>query len=294
MSGYGRDSRGAGDQYSSGHSNSDHKSGRGGGDRHTDDQNSGQKRNDSDYNSRGGVGGGRMINGDKKHFIFSAGYGSGSSSSYNRGRNDYQNNNSDNSGGSGGYNRGRTNQYDNSGSTTGGDDNRMETQRDTIFIQNLPKNVTVSQLKDVFSQIGIIKNDKKTNGPKIWIYKDKATGDGKGEATITYEDEEAAQAAINWYHGKEVLSSIVQISLATRRASAFGNRGGSRGSRGGFRSRGKDKMINDFNLIFLILRGAGGDFGGYRGRGGDRGSEYRGSGRGASHGSSRDNRSNPY
>ena len=45
--------------------------------------------------------------------------------------------------------------------------------------------------------------DKKTNGPKIWIYKDKATGDGKGEATITYEDEEAAQAAINWYHGKK-------------------------------------------------------------------------------------------
>ncbi|CAF1505192.1 unnamed protein product [Rotaria magnacalcarata] len=262
MSGYGRDSRGAGDQYSSGHSNSDHKSGRGGGDRHTDDQNSGQKRNDSDYNSRGGVG---------------VGYGSGSSSSssYNRGRNDYPNNNNDNAVGSGGYNRGRNNQHDISASTTGGDDNRMETQRDTIFIQNLPKNVTVSQLKDVFSQIGIIKNDKKTNGPKIWIYKDKATGDGKGEATITYEDEEAAQAAINWYHGKEVLSNIVQISLATRRASAFGNRGGSRGGRGGFRSRG-------------------GDFGGYRGRGGDRGSEYRGSGRGASHGSSRDNRSNPY
>ncbi len=38
---------------------------------------------------------------------------------------------------------------------------------------------------------------------------------------------------------KEVLSSIVKISLATRRASAFGGRGGPRG-RGGFRGRGKD------------------------------------------------------
>ncbi|CAF5170234.1 unnamed protein product, partial [Rotaria sp. Silwood1] len=119
----------------------------------------------------------------------------------------------------------------------GGDDSRMETQRDTIFIQNLPRNVTASELKDVFSQIGMIKIDKKTGTPKIWIYKDKATGEGKGEATITYDDEEAAQAAINWYHGKEVLSNIVQISLATRRASAFGGRGGSRG-RGGFRGRG--------------------------------------------------------
>jgi len=39
---------------------------------------------------------------------------------------------------------------------------------------------------------------------------------------------------------KEVLSSIVKISLATRRASAFGGRGGPRG-RGGFRGRGKYK-----------------------------------------------------
>ena len=47
------------------------------------------------------------------------------------------------------------------------------------------------------------------NAPKIWIYKDKATGEGKGEATITYEDEEAAQAAINWYNGKISLELLV-------------------------------------------------------------------------------------
>jgi RNA recognition motif-containing protein len=33
----------------------------------------------------------------------------------------------------------------------------METQRDTIFIQNLPRNVTPDELRDVFSQIGMIK-----------------------------------------------------------------------------------------------------------------------------------------
>jgi hypothetical protein len=45
--------------------------------------------------------------------------------------------------------------------------------------------------------------------------------------------------------GKEVLSNIVQISLATRRASTFGGRGGFRG-RGGGRGRGKNRSIHDF------------------------------------------------
>jgi hypothetical protein len=61
-------------------------------------------------------------------------------------------------------------------------------QKDTIFIQNLPKNVTIDELVASFGSIGVIKNDKKTSQPKIWIYKDKNTGEGKGEATITYDD----------------------------------------------------------------------------------------------------------
>ena len=38
---------------------------------------------------------------------------------------------------------------------------------------------------------------------------------------------------------KEVLQNVVKVSLATRRASAFGGRGGFRGGRGGSRGRGK-------------------------------------------------------
>jgi RNA-binding protein FUS len=44
--------------------------------------------------------------------------------------------------------------------------------------------------------------DKKTQKPKIWIYKDKNTGEGKGEATVTYDDENAASAAIDWFNSK--------------------------------------------------------------------------------------------
>ena len=78
----------------------------------------------------------------------------------------------------------------------------MTVQKDTIFIQNLPKDVTNQDLELHFGSIGIIKNDKKTNQPKIWIYKDKSTGEGKGEATVTYDDDQAAKAAIDWFNGK--------------------------------------------------------------------------------------------
>lgn len=82
---------------------------------------------------------------------------------------------------------------------SGGGD--VQIQRDTIFVQNLPKDVTAEDLAQNFGAIGIIKRDKRTNMPKIWIYKDKNTGLGKGEATVTYDDEAAAVAAIDWFNG---------------------------------------------------------------------------------------------
>lgn len=81
------------------------------------------------------------------------------------------------------------------------------TQHDTVFIQNLPKDVSTSELEEKFGSIGIIKNDKKTNKPKIWIYKDKASGESKGEATVTYDDDQAASAAIDWFN-----SNLLYIS----------------------------------------------------------------------------------
>ncbi len=74
-------------------------------------------------------------------------------------------------------------------------------QRETIFVANLPKSVTVEDLEKHFGSIGVIKLDKKTGQSKIWIYKDKQTGEGKGEATVTYDDEAAASAAIEWFNG---------------------------------------------------------------------------------------------
>jgi len=79
-----------------------------------------------------------MMNGTSTHFVLSIGYGSGDGVGfYKRVRTDYQSNNS--------------------GGDSGGDESRMETQHDTIFIQNLPHNVAPEDLREVFSQFGIIK-----------------------------------------------------------------------------------------------------------------------------------------
>ena len=72
------------------------------------------------------------------------------------------------------------------------------------------------------------------------MYKDKMTGQNKGECTVTYEDVEAARSAIDWFSGKEFGGNIIKVSMAERRTSTDRTRGGGGGGgRGGFRGRGR-------------------------------------------------------
>lgn len=111
----------------------------------------------------------------------------------------------------------------------------------------------MAELEQSFGSIGVIKIDKKTGNSKIWIYKDKATGEGKGEATVTYDDEEAATAAINWFDNKEILGCVVKIQLATRKNNfnnfnkghRGGGGGGFRGDHRGDRGHGGGNRFND-------------------------------------------------
>ncbi len=57
--------------------------------------------------------------------------------------------------------------------------------------------------------------DKKRRGqPKIWLYKDKATGEFKGEATVTYEDAFAASSAPSWFNDKEWKGELILLLIA--------------------------------------------------------------------------------
>lgn len=104
--------------------------------------------------------------------------------------------------------------------------------------------------------------------PKIWLYRNKETGESKGEATITYDDANAAQSAISWFDSKSFNGATIKVSLA-QRTNTWQKPGGFR--RGGPRGGGAD--------------GGGGRGGGGGGRGGfDRESGGGGGGRGGPQG----------
>jgi RNA-binding protein FUS len=92
-----------------------------------------------------------------------------------------------------------------------------------------------------------LQKDKRTQKPKIWIYKDKATGSGKGECTITYDDAHTATSAIEWFDGKEFQGSTVKVQLAQRSGAAASWQSGGRGGGGPkkFGSGGGDRGGGD-------------------------------------------------
>ncbi|KAI7688059.1 RNA-binding protein EWS [Sarcoptes scabiei] len=109
-----------------------------------------------------------------------------------------------------------------------------DVDNDTIFISGLPLDVTEEQLTGYFGSIGIIKSDKNSK-QKIWIYRDKNTGEGKGEATLTYEDPHTAKSAIQWFHGKEFpgTDKVLNVEFAQRKTPLGDFKGGRGGPRGG-------------------------------------------------------------
>ena len=48
----------------------------------------------------------------------------------------------------------------------------------------------------------LLQYDKRNNRQMVNMYKNKMTGDFKGEAMITYDDPQAAKAAIEWFNGQ--------------------------------------------------------------------------------------------
>ncbi|KAG1672854.1 hypothetical protein FOA52_004658 [Chlamydomonas sp. UWO 241] len=131
---------------------------------------------------------------------------------------------------------------------------------DTVYITGLPTDTTEASLCDFFGSIGTLKRDKKKDKWKCWLYRDKATGEFKGDGTVSYEDPFSAASAIEWFNGKEFKNSgaMLTVTLCEKKAvdpSQYGGGGyGGRGG-GGFGGRGGGGGYG----------GGGGGFGGGRG-----------------------------
>ena len=49
-------------------------------------------------------------------------------------------------------------------------------ETDMIYIAGMGSDITEEQVAAHFSTIGVLKQDKKKGKPKIWLYRDKASG----------------------------------------------------------------------------------------------------------------------
>jgi len=137
----------------------------------------------------------------------------------------------DRGGGGGGY--GGPDRGGGGGGGGGGDDGSLD-WKNTIYVSGLPDNITADSVNEFFSQLGPIKKSKKrhnTGDPVIHIYKNKATGRAKGDCTVSYQEEETAQAAIEWYNGAEfgTTGKKMSVSIATRPAAGGWASGGGKG-----------------------------------------------------------------
>ncbi|XP_024544996.1 transcription initiation factor TFIID subunit 15 isoform X2 [Selaginella moellendorffii] len=88
----------------------------------------------------------------------------------------------------------------------------------SVYVCNLPAGTDEALLAEHFGQIGVIKKDKRHGRPKIWIYRDKASNEPKGDATVTYEDPHAASAAVEWFDNKEFHGNLIRVSIAESKA----------------------------------------------------------------------------
>lgn len=177
---------------------------------------------------------------------------------------------------------------------------------DAIFIQNLPKDITRDQLYDIFSTVGPIKTDDRSGGPKIWIYKDRMTGEANGRATVTFTSDDTANKAISKYNDQHIdsIDAVVHVQLAQRRERTDGNDSGARGGYRGARShwdnpRSRPSYSHSGNRNDGYMGGFGSDRGGdFQGMGsnsdsfqgdGGHGSSFRGNRSGNYRGASRGN-----
>ncbi|CAM8949397.1 unnamed protein product [Rhodiola kirilowii] len=110
-----------------------------------------------------------------------------------------------------------------------------------IYISNLPTDVTIDELKDLFGGIGQIARIKQKRGYKDqWPYNIKLytddQGNNKGDGVLSYEDPSAAHSAGGFYNNYELRGHKISVTMAAKSApkapAEFGRGGGGRGGYG--------------------------------------------------------------
>ena len=97
-------------------------------------------------------------------------------------------------------------------------------QQNKLYVGNLPYSVDEAYLEQLFSSYG--------NVDEVALIKDRETGRSKGFAFVTFNNQEAAEKALE-QNGKELEGRTLRVNLARERTERGGERGGDRGNRSG-------------------------------------------------------------
>ncbi|XWS29062.1 hypothetical protein CRYUN_Cryun25bG0124500 [Craigia yunnanensis] len=114
-----------------------------------------------------------------------------------------------------------------------------------IYISNLPPDVTIEELKDLFCGIGQIGRIKQKRGYKdqwpwnIKIYTDEK-GSQKGDAVLSYEDPQAAHSAGGFFNNHVMRGFTISVAMAEKTAPKVYDHGGGKGGYGGGGDRRRD------------------------------------------------------
>src|SRR6185369_7134159 len=99
-----------------------------------------------------------------------------------------------------------------------------------LYVGNLPFTVTEQDLEEIFAQVGTVESST--------IVTDRDTGRSRGFAFVEMETQEAADAAIQNFHGRELDGRSLTVNEARPRESRPPRSGGFGGGGGGGRSGG--------------------------------------------------------
>eukprot|EP00256_Glycine_max_P044952 XP_006596908.1 transcription initiation factor TFIID subunit 15b [Glycine max] len=114
-----------------------------------------------------------------------------------------------------------------------------------IYISNLPPDVTIEELRELFGGIGQVGRIKQKRGYKdqwpwnIKLYTDEK-GSNKGDGCLVYEDPSAAHSAGSFYNNYDLRGYKINVAMAEKsapKALPAYNHGGNRGGYGGDRRR---------------------------------------------------------
>uniref|UniRef100_A0A803KS81 RRM domain-containing protein n=1 Tax=Chenopodium quinoa TaxID=63459 RepID=A0A803KS81_CHEQI len=92
-----------------------------------------------------------------------------------------------------------------------------------IYISNLPPDVAIEELRELFGSIGIVARIKQKRGYKDqWPYSIKLytddSGKNKGDGVLSYEDPSAAHSARGFFNGYDIRGHKINVTMAEKSA----------------------------------------------------------------------------